>query len=103
MRRQAEVDAPDGEHYVITVRRSNPYGANVVAIAWWFIRWAWRFGRWTVQVDRRVPWAEYRHTLLPYAFHWYGPAMGEAEALIEFDRVVAAITSGHWPDPSYQR
>jgi hypothetical protein len=29
--------------------------------------------------------------------------MGEVEALTEFDRVVAAIKSRDWPDPSYQR
>jgi hypothetical protein len=101
VRRRAEVDSPDGERYSVAVRRSNAIGYNPVGLVWSFVRWAWRFGRWTVEVNRHVPWAEYRTTMLPYAFHWYGSAMSQEAAGIEFERVVQAIRSGQWPDAAY--
>ena len=103
MKQTAEVDAPDGEHYVVVVRRWNPFGTGPIAWASLLVRWAWKFGRWTVEVNRRVPASEYRSRLLPYAFRWHGGPMSEQEAEAEFSRVMTAIRMGHWPDPHYER
>ena len=101
VKRTVEVGAPDGERYIVTMRRWNGIGIGPVAWLALFVRWAWRFGRWTVEVNRRVPASEYTGQLLPYAFHWHGPRLSEEQAEVEFDRVAAAIRAGQWPDPAY--
>jgi hypothetical protein len=97
MSERDQVCSPNAENYVVSFRRWNPAGLHPIALLIVFLRWLWRFGRWSVEVDRSMSSAELRRDWPPSAFRWSSGPMDEQAARDEFKRVTVLIREGCWP------